>query len=275
MCEQGIKEYDELSFTDDFLFCKVLENNEDLCRELLELILGRKIRRINYLAKQKIIDITSDGKGIRLDVYLEDDENTVFDIEMQTTTSRNLPKRTRYYQGMIDLNLIEKGADYKDLKKSYIIFICMQNPFKQKDLHLYTFENRCNEKVALILGDESTKVILTPEGTADDVSTELAEFLNFLAGRGGNSSFVKRLKEAVNKAKNKEEWRMEYMTLLMRDREKFAEGKAEGKAEGMQQERIDAVKRMIRKGCTKEFILELDYIEEEYAKAEAELRQKA
>ena len=30
------------------------------------------------------------------------------------------------------------------------------------------------------------------------------------------------------KAKNKEEWRMEYMTLLMRDREKFAEGKAEG-----------------------------------------------
>ena len=158
---QGIKEYDELLFTDDFLFCKVLENNEDLCKELLELILGKKIRRINYLAKQKVIDITSDGKGVRLDVYLEDDENTVFDIEMQTTTSRYLPKRTRYYQGMIDLNLIEKGADYKELKKSYIIFICMKNPFKQKELHLYTFENRCNENMNIFLGDESTKVILT------------------------------------------------------------------------------------------------------------------
>ncbi len=100
MAGQGIKEYDELLFTDDFLFCKVLENNEDLCKELLELILGKKIRRVNYLAKQKVIDITSDGKGVRLDVYLEDDENTVFDIEMQTTTSRYLPKRTRYYQGM-------------------------------------------------------------------------------------------------------------------------------------------------------------------------------
>lgn len=265
MGEQSVKEYDELLFTDDFLFCKVLENNEDLCTELLELILGKKIRKINYLAKQKIIDITSDGKGVRLDVYLEDDENTVFDIEMQTTTSRNLPKRTRYYQGMIDLNLIEKGADYKDLKKSYIIFICMQNPFKRKELHLYTFENRCNESVDLFLGDESTKVILTPEGAANDVSTELTEFLNFLAGRDGNSSFVKRLKEAVNKAKNKEEWRMEYMTLLMRDREKFAEGKAEG----MQQERIDAVQRMIRKGYSKEDILELEYTEEEFAEAEA------
>ena len=263
MNEQGVKEYDELLFTDDFLFCKVLENNEELCKELLELILRKKIRKINYLAKQKVIDITSDGKGIRLDVYLEDDENTVFDIEMQTTTSKDLPKRTRYYQGMIDLNLIEKGAGYEELKKSYIIFICMKNPFKQKDLHLYTFENRCHEDAKLLLGDESTKVILTPDGNANDVSNDLSEFLNYLAGKGGNSSFVARLNEAVNKAKKKEEWRMEYMTLLMRDREKIAEG--------MQKERIDAVQRMLRKGYSKEDILELDYTEAEYAEAEAGL----
>lgn len=213
MSEQKVKEYEELSFTDDFMFCKVLENNEELCKELLELILGKKIRKINYLTKQKVIDITSDGKGVRLDVYLEDDENTVFDIEMQTTMNKNLPKRTRYYQGMIDLNLIEKGADYKELKKSYIIFICMQNPFGPNDLHLYTFENRCNENASLLLGDESTKVILTPDGTADDVSDELAQFLDYLAGKGGNSPFVKRLNDAVEQARNKEVWRMEYMTL--------------------------------------------------------------
>jgi len=200
-----------------------LENNEELCKELLEIILGRKVRKINYLAKQKVIDITSDGKGVRLDVYLEDDEDTVFDIEMQTATKKNLPKRTRYYQGMIDLNLIEKGADYKDLKKSFIIFICLENPFK-KNLHLYTFENRCNEDVELYLEDESTKVILTPDGCADDVSDELSDFLDFIAGKGGDSQFVQKLNKAVERARNKEEWRMEYMTLLMRDREKREEG---------------------------------------------------
>lgn len=241
----------------------MLENNEELCKELLELILGKKIRRINYLAKQKIIDITSDGKGVRLDVYLEDDENTVFDIEMQTATKKNLPKRMRYYQGMIDLNLIEKGSGYEELKRSYIIFICMQNPFKKKELHLYTFEDRCKEDSELYLGDEATKVVLTPDGTADDVSSELAEFLDYLAGKGGNSSFIKRLNEAVDKARNREEWRMEYMTLQMRDREKIEEG--------MQLERINAIQRMIRKGCTKEFIFDLGYTDEEYAEAEAEL----
>jgi len=265
MSELRVKEYEELLFTDDFMFCKVLENNEALCKELLELILGKKICRINYLAKQKVIDITSDGKGIRLDVYLEDDENTVFDIEMQTTPNKNLPKRTRYYQGMIDLNLIEKGSDYKELKKSYIIFICMQNPFKKRELHLYSFENRCNEDASLFLDDESTKVILTPDGTADDVSDELAEFLDYLAGKGGTSPFVKRLNEAVEQARNKEMWRMEYMTLQMRDREKFEEG--------MQQGRIDAIQRMICKGCTKEFIFDLGYTEEEYAEAESKLIQ--
>ena len=271
MSELRVKEYEKLSFTDDFMFCKVLENNEELCKELLELILGKKIRRINYLAKQKVIDITSDGKGVRLDVYLEDDENTVFDIEMQTTTSKNLPKRMRYYQGMIDLNLIEKGSGYEELKRSYIIFICTQNPFRKKKWHLYTFENRCKEDSKLYLADEATKVVLTPEGTADDVSGELAEFLDYLAGKGGNSSFVKRLDEAVDKARNKEEWRMEYMTLQMRDREKFAEGMQQGLAEGMQLERIDAIRRMIRKGYSKDDIFDLGYTDEEYTEAEAEL----
>lgn len=29
-----------------------------------------------------------------------------------------------YCQGMIDLNILEKGEDYRNLKKSYVIFIC-------------------------------------------------------------------------------------------------------------------------------------------------------
>ena len=31
-------------------------------------------------------------------------------------------------QGMIDLNLIEKGAKYSKLKKTFIIFICLNVP---------------------------------------------------------------------------------------------------------------------------------------------------
>ena len=123
------KNYEELDFTDDFMFCKVLTNNPELCHELLELVIGKKVGKFTRLDKQKPIEITADGKGIRFDVYSEDDQDIVYDCEMQTSGNDNLPKRTRYYQGMIDLNLIERGADYSELKKSYIIFICTFDVF--------------------------------------------------------------------------------------------------------------------------------------------------
>ena len=133
------KDYEELSFTDDFMFGKVLQTHPDICRELIELILNVKIKVISFPDVQKSITITSDGKGIRFDAYVEDDRNTVYDVEMQATDNKNLPKRSRYYQGMVDLNLIEKGENYNKLKSSYIIFICLKDPF-DAGRHIYTFE---------------------------------------------------------------------------------------------------------------------------------------
>ncbi len=226
------KDYSELRFTDDFMFCKVLTGNPELCHELLELIIGKKVGDFLKLEKQHPIEITADGKGIRFDVYGEDDLKTVYDCEMQTTDSKNLPKRSRYYQGMIDLNLIERGADYNELKKSYIIFICPFDCFGE-GLHRYTFVNRCVEAPKLELGDDTTKIFLCAGGNKNDVSPELDDFLNWIAtGNSGKSQLVQNLEAAVESAKLHEEWRLEYMTLLMRDQANIEKGKEIGKEIG-------------------------------------------
>ena len=49
--------------------------------------------------------------------------NAVYNVEMQTENTGELPKRSRYYQAVIDINLIKRGEDYAALKKSYVIFI--------------------------------------------------------------------------------------------------------------------------------------------------------
>ena len=231
------KKYEELDFTDDFFFCKILMKNQKICKELLEMILKIKIAKIVFAEKQKPIEITSDGKGIRLDVYVEDDVKTVYDIEMQPTMKKNLPKRSRYYQGMIDLNLIERGVNYKELKKSFVIFICLTDPFG-KDLHIYTFENQCLEYPDLMLGDETTKVFINAAGTADDVSREMKDFLDYLQGKGTNSDFTRRINDEVNKARAHEEWKVEYMSLFLRDEEK--------KEEGREEIRKNTIKNMLR-----------------------------
>ena len=139
------KEYVDLNFTDDFMFCKILTQHEDICKELAELILGKQIGRIIGLEEQKGIRITADSKGVRLDVYFMDDENNAYDLEMQMIGRANLPKRSRYYQGMVDLSIIEKGDYYEDLKNTYIIFISPEDVFG-RGRHIYSFENRCIEE---------------------------------------------------------------------------------------------------------------------------------
>lgn len=135
-------------------------------------------------------------------MYSEDDSKTVYDCEMQTSRKDNLPKRTRYYQGMIDLNLLERGANYKELKKSYVIFICPFDEFK-RGLHKYTFENRCKDMPELVLGDESTKIFLCAGGNADDVSDDMKDFLNWLTTEKiRDSELVKKLQNAVENAQN-------------------------------------------------------------------------
>ena len=97
-------------------------SDKEICKEFLEKLL--EIEKINIPENQKTIDLLLQSKGIRLDIYVKDENNTVYNVEMQRGNNRNLPKRLRYYQGNIDLDLITKGEDYRMLPKSYIIFIC-------------------------------------------------------------------------------------------------------------------------------------------------------
>ena len=214
-----------LTLLNDFMFGAVMRDPEK-CRKLLECILGVRIKKIEYIENQKVVDyLKVDAKGVRLDVYVEDDENTVYDIEMQATSKKELPKRMRYYQGMIDINTLQKSKKYSKLKKSYVIFICDFDLYG-KGRHIYTFENRCIEDNSIAFGDEATKIVLSTKGIVDDVNEELKGVLHYIGGEEPTTEFAKELDEAVKKVKSSEEWRREYMTLMMRDMENQTYGEA-------------------------------------------------
>ena len=224
------KTYDELKFTDDFLFCRILSSNLGLCRQLLEIILNRRIKSVALATAQKSEQILIDGKGIRLDVYIEG-EDEVYNIEMQTSSNPNLAKRARYYQGMNDVHMLQRAADYKQLKPAYIIFICMFDMFG-KGIPIYTFSNKCAEYPELELGDEAYKIFVNPFGKTEGMTDSLKNFLNFLINGKADDSFTKSLEENVEKAKGSEEWRSEFMTLAMKLDEEREIGREEGRAEG-------------------------------------------
>ena len=226
------KTLQELNLADDFLFAKVM-TDQVICKKVLEKILNIKISKITMPENQKVIDLLLESKGVRLDVYVNDEEGTVYNVEMQQGENINLAKRTRYYQGNIDLDLIQKGEDYRKLNKSFIIFICTFDPFK-KGRHIYNFKNVCLQDTSVVLGDETEKIFLCTSGTINDVDEEMLEFLSYVENtteqfaKRAKSRLVKEIHEKVNKVKHDNRMEVEYMTLLERDREKMEIGKKEG-----------------------------------------------
>ena len=229
--------WESLTLSNDFMFSKVMRDKE-ICRETLEILLDKKIGEITYIDNQKTIDINYDAKSVRLDVYVED-EQRIYNIEMQVVNKKDLAKRSRYYQGMIDLNAIEKGEIYRDLKDSIVIFICKFDPFG-KGLSKYTFENICNENKELYLKDGTSKVFFNTKDYYKERSEDAKSFLEYIEKETtSENNFVKKLEQKIKNIKENKVWRAEFMTLLMREqeiaRDNFEKGMAEGVIKGREE----------------------------------------
>ncbi len=227
--------WEKLDITNSFIFGKVMLN-PDICKELLELILEIKIDHIEYPMIEKSIKMLYDGKGIRLDVYVADGKKTVYNVEMQARNTKEIPKRSRYYQGIIDMELLEQGAVYKELNKSYTIFICTFDLF-EKGRCRYTFENRCVEDTSIRLDDGATRIFLNTKGILEDesISDDLRAFLEFVEGVEGDNTFVSKVKSEVEAVKSNRKVRGEYMNQVVRDQLNRDEGFADGISQGIVQ----------------------------------------
>ena len=253
------KPIEELTFTDDFMFGYVLHNPE-ICKELLEQLLQIKIDHVEYPKLQETINSYYDSKGVRLDVYVKD-SNRVFDIEIQNSVDITLPKRTRYYQSMLDIDNLLKGEEYSELKESFIIFICQFDLFGL-NLPQYTFKNICLENKELPLGDETTKIFFNSFAYDTENNLEISAFLKYINTKIPTNDFTKKLNNLVEESKINNKFRNDYLAMNLHDRDirrvALAEGKQiglqEGLAQGAEQTKIETAKNLIKEGLPAEQI---------------------
>ncbi len=231
-------EWEALTISNDFIFSKLMKD-EEICKEVIEVLLDLKVKKIEYIEQQKTIDIVYSQKSVRLDVYVEDSD-VAYNLEMQTTTKKDLLKRARFYQALIDLNSIEKGKIYNQLKESYVVFICTFDPFK-KGYPRYTFENVCLEDEGLHLNDGTHKIFFNTKKYGEQSNEKLKMFLKYIQGEESEHEFVQRLEQKIQQVKENKEWRVEYMTLLMREQEIALESFENG----MHQRNLEMAKEML------------------------------
>ena len=236
------KIWEKLTIADNFIFQKVMRKKR-LCKRFIEKVLHIKIRKIMFPETEKDIRVRRDSKSVRLDVYVEDDKGVLYDIEMQTTNYADpaeLPKRTRYYQAMMDMDVLNRGEFYTKLRKTYIIFICTFDPF-DRNLSQYTFRETCTEDATLEMGDETTKIFLNSKGRREGIDRDLAALLDYIEGKAPKGKFTETFASAVETAKENKEMKVEYMTYYMELRRSEERGREEGREEG----RLEALKSLV------------------------------
>ena len=236
------KTLQDLTIKDNFLFGAVMSVEEN-CKGFLEMVLGFSIAQV-VVSKEKSIVYHPEYKGVRLDIYAEDENHTHYNVEMQMKKKTALGKRSRYYHSQMVMEALASGEDYETLPDTFVIFVCDFDPFGEH-LYCYTFGNECRENKNAKLDDGSYTIFLSTKGeNEEEVPVELVRFLKFATADLEESEedfqdeLVKQFQETIHNIKTDREMGERYMIFEEMLREEKQEGRLEGRLEG----RIEATR---------------------------------
>ena len=272
--------FEDLTIQNNFLFQQVMRNPR-ICKRLIEELLNIKIAELSYPYAEKTIQTGVDSRGIRLDIIVADENRTHYNLEMQVKNNKSaetgeplLPKRTRYYQASLDMDLLGKGQNFDKLNDTYIIFICAFDLFNE-GRYVYTFKNKCLESSNLAMGNGATVMFVNSLGSKGDISPMAKNFLAYVNNQTVSDGFTEEVDAAVAALKRDSETRRQYMLLEMALHDERMEGRREGRMEGRSEERAarnrDIALDMLKDKYTLAQILKLSRLskEEIYALAQA------
>ena len=193
MTEHNRKKYEDVNMTDAVLFTSVMKHKK-ACQIVLSILFQKNEEdiRLDEVFVEEEIPNEKGQRAIRLDVRVREAAtgggHTVYDLEMQGQVNDDIPRRSRFYQSILDAPLLKAGMEtkYRNLPDTYIIFI-MERDIFGLDRTQYTFSNYCKEQRELELGDGSVKMFLNMEsrnGNKDlvDLLQYMKDFA-FLEGR--------------------------------------------------------------------------------------------
>lgn len=226
-----------INLSDFALFLSVMKNKKAY-QNTLSIILDEPDIQLKEVKVEQVVLNKSGKRAIRLDAWALSEDERQFNMEMENHSEKDsIPKRARFYQGLIDSPILKSGSKtkYKNLPATVIIFITQDDIFKQ-DLAKYTFKEKCEELDNLYLDDGTTKIFLNM--TSKNGSKELVSLLQYMKETSlTNPNILVRderileLDEIVTEVKQSEEWEGIEMNILEIG---IAEGERRGRDAGIQ-----------------------------------------
>lgn len=242
----------------DDVFFEVLAKSVPVCQEVLRTIMEDDNLEVKSSVTQSD-ERNLYGRSVRLDALCELSDGTKVNIEVQRADNDNHLKRARFNASSITVRGTQTGINFDDVMELYIIYISEFDFFKENKT-IYHVDKILRETETVV--DDGLHEIFV--NTAVNDGTDIAELMSCFLKKDINSEKFPILSNEVRRLKETEGG-IQSMSDVMKKYEEIAV------KEAMYAEHITQIKKMIQKGYTKEAILDLDFTEEEYAKAESEL----
>ena len=253
---------EELNLVDRFLFDETMESPEAY-QAIVSILLEREIELLDKPVTEKEFRISPELRQVRLDVVGMDEEKTIYHTEMQKRDTKNLEKRSRYYQAQMDVSLLEPGSvDFRQLNDTCFILIAPFDIFG-RGLYRYTFEGTCRECPDLKLNDGAVRVFINTKGNnKEEFSQEFLDFMNYVtettdeAARATKSERIKQIHSRVRQVRLSEKMGVKYMQRWEEVVYARQDGMTEGKALGEKKLLIKLVCRKLKKNKSVQTIAE-------------------
>ena len=218
------KTLQDLNMMDSFLFeatTEDIENAKKIAKVIIRRATGHYVENLIIEPQKQLKGLSLDKHGIRMDLYMQEtpsEDNAsilkLYDIEPNKYYEKDLPRRSRFYQSLMDSKLLPSKSRYQHLPDMITIWILPYDPFGD-DRMIYTIKNMVVENHDLVYNDGITKIILYTKGTKGG-SKELKDFLTYMENTtlsNAVDSELLELHEIISNIKSKEDVGERYMTL--------------------------------------------------------------
>ena len=226
-------------------------------QNVLSIILNEPDVTITEVKVEQVVLNKYGKRAIRLDAWGRTDDDRQVNIEMENHAEQdNIPKRSRFYQGLIDTPILKAGkrTKYRQLPSTIIIFITQEDIFK-RDRAMYTFTEQCEEEQGLLLGGGTKKIFLNM--SSKNGPKELISLLQYMKNTtlDNPEKLIKdkrivELDSIVTEVRESEEWEEASMTIL-------EIGMQRGVQQGEFKKLISQICKKLEKGYTIEQMAEI------------------
>ena len=236
--EKLLQQIQTMNLFDD-VFTAVVFKDEGACRHLVrELMQNPTLRLIAVRTQDDIPQLIS--KSPRLDIVTEDEDGTLYEIEVQRLEEPAPARRVRFYTSVMDSELLRKGVDYDKLPEVYLFYI------SEKDIWcnghtVYHVQQSLSFGEKQIPYENGLHTIYV-NAEIDDGSN-IAKLMQYLKTAKAGDTSQGALSDYVNYLKSPKGGRK-----VMGEFEKYfrEEGLKEGLKKGIEEGRLNSVKALMK-----------------------------